>query len=73
VICPDADRTAAAACGQRLCDAINKLAIDAGDKRCGISVGVAQRSESMADPQSLINAADHNLYQAKREGRGRVK
>ncbi|MDK9714826.1 MAG: diguanylate cyclase [Sulfuritalea sp.] len=73
VICPDADRAAAAACGQRLCDAINKLAIDAGDKRCGISVGVAQRSESMADPQSLINAADHNLYQAKREGRGRVK
>jgi diguanylate cyclase (GGDEF)-like protein len=73
VICPDADRAAAAACGQRLCDAINKLAIDAGNKRCGISVGVAQRSDSMTDPQSLINAADHNLYQAKREGRGRVK
>lgn len=73
VICPDADEASAAACAHRLCDAVNQLAIDAGDKRCGISIGVAQRTADMSDPQSLINAADRNLYHAKREGRGRVE
>lgn len=73
IICPDADQASAAACGKRLCEAVDTLAINAGDKRCSISVGVAQRSAEMTGPQGLINAADHNLYRAKREGRGRVK
>jgi diguanylate cyclase (GGDEF)-like protein len=73
VICPDADQASASACGQRLCDAVDKLAIEAGDKRCSISVGVAQRTAEMTGPESLISTADKNLYHAKRDGRGRVK
>lgn len=73
VICPDADKAVAAACGQRLCEAVDKLAIEAGAKRCGISVGVAEWTETMGTPEVLIETADRNLYQAKREGRGQVR
>ena len=73
VICPDSDEASAAACGRRLCEAVEKLAIEAGDKRCSISVGVAQRAKETTSPENLVNTADRNLYRAKREGRGRVR
>ena len=72
MICPDADEASATGCGRRLCAAVDKLAIQAGDKRCSISVGVAQRTREMGSPKDLVNAADRHLYQAKRDGRGRV-
>lgn len=72
VICPDADKEAATACAERLCAAVDGLDIRGGEIRCGISVGAAERLTGMAGPQALIEAADRNLYRAKRNGRGRV-
>ena len=37
-----------------------------------ISIGVAERSEGSPDAESVIKAADENLYRAKRAGRNRV-
>jgi diguanylate cyclase (GGDEF)-like protein len=38
-----------------------------------VSAGVAPFHQSMASPEELLAAADHALYQAKREGRNRVR
>ncbi len=37
----------------------------------GLSVGIAQFDASMKAPQALYYAADHALYQSKKDGRGR--
>jgi len=37
-----------------------------------ISIGVAERNERLATPQSVIDAADRALYRAKEKGRNRV-
>lgn len=38
-----------------------------------ISIGVAELDESMPDAKSLVDAADNQLYEAKRNGRNRVE
>jgi diguanylate cyclase (GGDEF)-like protein len=38
-----------------------------------VSAGVAAFHQSMASPDDLLAAADHALYEAKREGRNRVR
>ncbi|MDF2695071.1 MAG: domain/GGDEF domain protein, partial [Labilithrix sp.] len=39
---------------------------------CTVSVGVVAFDSSMTSPQMLYEAADKNLYEAKRGGRNRV-
>ena len=38
-----------------------------------VSAGVASYRKTMRSPEELLAAADHSLYQAKREGRNRVR
>lgn len=73
VICPGVTAAAASACGERLRIAVAELNHQAGDKLCTISVGVAERTPEMELPSDLIEAADRALYQAKKDGRGRVQ
>ena len=44
---------------------------DAFRLNVGLSVGIAQFDASMKAPQALYYAADHALYQSKKDGRGR--
>jgi diguanylate cyclase (GGDEF)-like protein len=37
-----------------------------------ISIGVAEREDRNATPESVLDAADRALYRAKEEGRNRV-
>jgi len=37
-----------------------------------ISVGVASMDENMKSPRDLLQASDHALYHAKKNGRNRV-
>jgi diguanylate cyclase (GGDEF)-like protein len=74
VICPDTDREAALLCGERVRHAVEMQQIVAGGMyfKASISVGVATRDDSMADPDALIKMADRGAYQAKNHGRNQV-
>jgi len=74
IICSDADLAAAASCGERVRSAIEAHHISFADfdRNVTISVGVAQRQESLADTNELFKAADEAIYQAKETGRNRV-
>lgn len=74
VICPDTEISAALQCGERLCHAVAATIVECGSHRFkgSISVGVASRDSLMLDPKAIIRAADHAMYRAKSEGRGRA-
>lgn len=74
VICPDSDAQAVRQCGERLLLAAEALLIETplGPVRCGISVGVATRSDDMVSTGMLIKAADEGMYRAKISGRTRA-
>jgi len=44
-----------------------------GPVRCTISIGVAQLSGQLPDSDRLLKAADRAMYQAKQDGRNRVR
>ncbi len=46
--------------------------ISADNIRVTVSIGVAERSEDCADPDSVMKRADQMLYKAKKGGRNRV-
>ena len=58
---------------EKLMDSVRTYAFDYdGFKlKIGISVGIAQYVDSMKTPQELYIAADHALYQSKKDGRDR--
>ncbi len=74
VICPDTDATAAHQCADRLRKAVAAAAMVAGGFtiQVTISIGVATRDKTMADPDALTKLADRAVYQAKRAGRNRT-
>jgi len=75
VICRGADRAQGVAVAERVRQAVAGHAFSADDKviPVAVSAGVASIPDTrIADAQSLIAAADHALYEAKRTGRNRV-
>ena len=68
VICPDTTLQAAMACAERMRAAVETLPIVGGAQtsRGSVSIGVAVRDESVADPDALIRLADQGAYLAKR-------
>ncbi|HVP12816.1 MAG TPA: HDOD domain-containing protein [Phycisphaerae bacterium] len=74
VLCPKSPAEAAQQAAERL-----RCAIESNTIRCKgmglsvtISLGVADRTESMQQPEDLLRAADEALFAAKRVGRNRV-
>ncbi|GMV54792.1 MAG: hypothetical protein AMXMBFR6_05970 [Betaproteobacteria bacterium] len=74
VICPDTGLAAATACAERVRALVAAEPMAAGRLQLAvsISVGVAQRTADMTDPDMLLKAADQGLYRAKKLGRNRV-
>ena len=75
-VLPDTDFASATAIGDRIRLAVEQLAIPHEESpiRCvTVSVGVATANPFVGDDAShLLQAADHALYAAKRQGRNRV-
>jgi diguanylate cyclase (GGDEF)-like protein len=74
VLMPGVDATAAAAAAERLRARVAGEEFDFGNGGYGltISLGVASLESTHADLATLLRAADHALYAAKRGGRNRV-
>lgn len=78
VVLPDTDVSGAGEVGERLRGSIEKLNIHHSHSpvadRVTISLGTASTVPSKdVSPQTLTEAADNMLYEAKREGRNRVR
>ncbi len=74
IICPGSSAAAAQRLAERLRNAVGSRPIKIKGIECGvtISLGVAERAESMTISDDLLAAADAALYAAKRAGRNRV-
>ncbi len=75
VICRATDSSAAQAVAERMRQTVaaHKFSADGKDIAVAISAGTAAIPDpGINDPQALIAAADHALYEAKRSGRNRV-
>lgn len=74
VSCQNTDLTAAIQAAERLRNMVDNLELTVGDAviQTSVSIGVATREEGMADPDSLVKAADRALYLAKQSGRNRT-
>lgn len=74
VICSDADLAAAASCAERIRKAIegNRMRFAGFDGGVTVSLGVAQCSADLGDPNALLKASDEAGYRAKETGRNRV-
>ena len=42
-------------------------------KHCGVSIGIAVLSPGMSDAWNAVDATDQACYQAKREGKNRIR
>jgi diguanylate cyclase (GGDEF)-like protein len=72
LVLPDTAIDAARLLAERLCGAVDGLALNAGDgSRLGVSIGLVQWSPEMSRDEWL-QRADEVLYQAKKTGRCRV-
>ena len=69
VICPDTSLGAALACAERMRAAAAAQPIVGGalPVHTSVSIGVAVRDSSTADPEALIRLADQSAYLAKRD------
>ena len=74
VICSNTNANQAAACAERLRAAVAKNTIRTGsfESQVTISLGVAERTDDMANIDVLIKAADEAVYAAKEAGRNQV-
>jgi len=57
----------------RMAIANNEVHVNQHTLRVTISIGIAQYDSSMKTPESLLDAADKKLYEAKNNGRNRVE
>ena len=74
VICPRTTAADAVQIGERIISAVSQpLSTNGTIINLGASVGVAHHLGFTDDPGSLLIDADHAMYAAKREGRGRVR
>jgi hemerythrin len=74
VICPNTDLEGGAHIAELVRKKVNQMLVPVGESvwRGSLSVGVAERTESMADTNALIKAADEAVYEAKSLGRNIV-
>jgi len=75
VICPGADVNSARGIAERVCAAVegNTAVIPNGPElRVTVSIGVADNSNHVTDPEVLIHAASEAMYTAKKSGGNRV-
>jgi len=75
IICPNTDVTAAAVAAERFRTAVagHKISHQQTDLAITISLGVAERTETMTGSDDIISAADAALYVAKSSGRDCVR
>lgn len=76
VICPDTDLTGALLVAEQMRAAVAALRVPAGTDgvwKGSISIGVANRTDSMNGPEDIIKAADNGVYLAKEAGRNCVR
>jgi len=73
-VLPDCGPMAARTIGAELCESVRRTPIRIGDTdiALGISAGVASAQLDDMSVQCLVERADRALYDAKRQGRGRV-
>ncbi|MDE2516845.1 MAG: PleD family two-component system response regulator [Rhodospirillales bacterium] len=75
VVMPGTTTEAAMVAAERLREAVEEMVFEAvPGQRCRLtaSIGVADTEDTPCSPQTLLQAADQALYQAKRAGRNRV-
>jgi len=74
VLCAQGGQEGAAACADKLRQAIEAHTFKAGEQglKATISLGVAERNEAHDDPSDLMRESDECLYAAKNTGRNRV-
>jgi len=75
VICPDTDVQAAVQCAERLRTnvAAQSLSLQDGSQhRLTVSIGVAEKNDTLDTLEALLIRADDNLYAAKDAGRNRT-
>jgi len=79
VVAPQTPFSRAADIAERLCKCIESHRFNLPDDRSGVreiivtvSIGMASLGDGLDSVEQLIQAADANLYRAKREGRNRV-
>jgi hemerythrin len=76
VICPETRQAGAQALAHFLLDKVKQIVLKFPEGRVwrsSISIGVAEKTSSVADVAGLLKAADDNLYLAKAAGRGCVR
>ncbi|MCU1397065.1 MAG: diguanylate cyclase/phosphodiesterase with sensor(s) [Acidimicrobiales bacterium] len=74
LICPETTAEAALNIGERIINAVHQpLSTNGLVLHVGASIGVAHHVGGTSDPGWLLINADHAMYAAKREGRGRVR
>lgn len=75
VICPDTDAQAAVQCAERLRTNVAAQGLrlqDGGEHKMTVSIGVAEKNESINTLEALLIHSDNNLYAAKEAGRNRT-
>jgi diguanylate cyclase (GGDEF)-like protein len=74
IVCPNTPADGALILAERLREDIEKRIVNTDGKHLSatVSLGIAERDNTMTVAEDLVKAADHALYAAKNSGRNRV-